>query len=225
MQRQHVGGVQAAEGRDAAGGKPRRRRPPAPDRGATAGEPHHARLLRRRQARPHPRIAPTALADREQGRRRRRRRRRRGHARPRVPPRRRGLPRADGRRAVLPVPERLRGGQPEGGGVRVRRVRAGDHLGGLPAAVRRRAGLGQDVGGRAGGEDTGAEGHPAAGVGAEVPGAARPGAAGAAPLRAPPPGAPVRHDPHGAPLHLAQAAQRQAPLLMISRCCRLFICV
>ena len=198
VQRQHLGELPPAQGRHAAGGEPRRRPPPPPHVRHAAGEPHDARLLRRRHARAHPQGAAGVLA-RQEGP---------GHGHPRVPPQGAGLPRAHGQRPVLPLPQRIRGGQPQGGGVRVQRLRARHHLRWVPAAVQRRAGLEQDVGDRAAGEDTGAQGHTQGGVRAEVPGAARQGAAGAAALRGAPAVAAVRHDPHGDALHLAQKAQR-----------------
>ncbi|KAF2925452.1 hypothetical protein DAI22_06g054000 [Oryza sativa Japonica Group] len=216
VQRQHVGGIPAGQGRQHPGDQPLRRRhaagAPVPGAAAATAVPG---ILRRRPARPRPRPPPPPLERPRPGRlprlrvrpplhprlrlrRRRHRRRRRG---------RQPVLLVHAAEQVLPVPERARGGEPAGGGGDPRRVRAGGSRRRVRAAVRRRAAVGGVLGGGGGRRCAEAEGAAGAdpGTGGGAPPRRR--AAGEAPFHAAPAAGEARHVPHDPALCLAQEAQ------------------
>uniref|UniRef100_A0A453JLX9 Exostosin GT47 domain-containing protein n=1 Tax=Aegilops tauschii subsp. strangulata TaxID=200361 RepID=A0A453JLX9_AEGTS len=200
VQRQHLRGLQPFQGRVTAGDQPPDRHRRQSGRRAISVAPPHPGLLRRRRPWPGPSVAPAALEG--QGCRR---------AGERVPAPGRVVHQRDAAEQVLPVPQWLRGGQPQGGGGHLPRVRAGGHRRRLRAALQRRAQLARLLGaGRRGGH-TQPQDHPRRRVAAAVHTDAAEGEDRAPALHGERPAAPVRRLPHDPPLHMAQEAQRQAP--------------
>lgn len=132
MQRQHVRGVQPAQGRDFTRDQPQDGGGDGPPGGPASEGEVHPGLLRGWATRPHSAPPPRAMGGEGRGRA--------------------SLPEAPGRpelrgnaeeQQVLPLPERVRGGQPAGGGGSLLGVRPRADLEELRAAVQRRAQLEQ----------------------------------------------------------------------------------
>lgn len=126
LQREHVGGIQPVERRRPPGDQPQDRLDRGDARGAVRLPPPDPRLLRGRQPRPRPASPPAALEGQRQQ-----------HPSHRIPPEGGLLLRHDAEEQVLPLPERLRGGEPAHRRGGVSRVRARDYQRQLLFAVQR----------------------------------------------------------------------------------------
>lgn len=159
MQRQRLRRIQPAKRRKPTGNPPVRRRHLAEAGGPTASGIPTAPpgILRRRRPRPGEADTPEPVEEPRQR-----------HPRVRVPSEEPRLLRTDAGVEILPVPERIRGGQPENRGGHIRGVRAGDYLAAVRSAVQRRAAVGRVFDSGGGGGDSEVEGDFDGRAGGEV---------------------------------------------------------